>query len=136
MRTTTVPFLLIASAAFAAGTTPALAEDAVARVRAQIDTLYPQIETLYIDLHQNPELSLHEEKTSAKLAERMRKLGYEVTTNVGGFGIVAVMKNGPGTTLMVRTDMDALPVHEETGLPYASKIVTKDDSGAEVPVMH
>ena len=108
----------------------------VARVRADVDALYPQIDSLYIDLHKNPELSLHEEKTAAKLAERMRKLGYEVTTNVGGYGIVAILKNGPGPTLMVRTDMDALPVREQTGLPYASKVTTHDDAGLEVPVMH
>jgi hippurate hydrolase len=137
MRTQVVPALLmLVSSAFAADTATAPAGDAVARVRAQIDALYPQVEALYIDLHQNPELSLHEEKTSAKLAERMRKLGYEVTTNVGGYGIVAIMKNGAGPTLMIRTDMDALPVHEETGLPYASKVTAKDDSGAEVSVMH
>src|SRR4030095_14737042 len=128
--------LILSSSAPAAGSATELPEDTVTRVRTQIDTLYPQVESLYIDLHQNPELSLHEAKTSAKLAERMRKLGYEVTTNVGGFGIVAIMKNSAGPTLMIRTDMDALPVHEETGLPYASKVTTKDDSGAEVSVMH
>ncbi len=121
---------LIAGDAFAAS------DAVVARVRADIDALYPQIDSLYIDLHKNPELSLHEEKTAAKLAERMRKLGYEVTTNFGGHGIVAILKNGPGPTLMVRTDMDALPVREQTGLPYASKVTTHDDSGVEVPVMH
>ena len=78
---------------------------------------------LYIDLHQNPELSLLEVKTAAKLAERMKKLGYAVTTQVGGTGIVALMKNGAGPTLLVRTDMDALPVLEQTGLPYASKVM-------------
>jgi hippurate hydrolase len=114
----------------------AATDTVVTRVRSDIDALYPQVEALYIDLHQNPELSLHEDKTSTKLAERMRKLGYEVTTRVGGYGIVAVMKNGAGRTLMIRTDMDALPVKEETGLPYASKVTTHDDSGAEVPVMH
>ena len=66
----------------------------------------------------------------------MRKLGYDVTTNVGGFGIVAILKNGTGPTLMIRTDMDALPVREQTGLPYASKVTTHDDAGIEVPVMH
>jgi amidohydrolase len=137
MRThAALALLILSSSALAAGSATAPPEDTVTRVRTQIDTLYPQVESLYIDLHQNPELSLHEEKTSAKLAERMRKLGYEVTTNVGGFGIVAIMKNGAGPTLMIRTDMDALPVHEETGLPYASKVTTKDDSGAEVSVMH
>ncbi len=122
--------LLLSSSAFAAST------DVVTRLRADIDAVYPQIDSLYTDLHRNPELSLHEEKTSAKLAERMRKLGYDVTTNVGGFGIVAILKNGPGPTLMIRTDMDALPVREQTGLPYASHVTTHDDSGAEVAVMH
>ncbi len=90
-------------------------------LRADIDSMYPDIERLYIDLHQNPELSLLEEKTSAKLADRMRKLGYAVTTKVGGTGVVAILKNGPGPTLLIRTDMDALPVLEQTGLPYASR---------------
>ena len=85
-------------------------------------TLSPDLRDFYIDLHQNPELSLHEEKTAAKLAERLRKLGFEVTTNVGGTGVVGVLKNGPGPTCMLRTDMDALPVAEKTGLPYASKV--------------
>src|SRR5882672_1002243 len=114
----------------------AASDAVVTRVRKDVDSLYPQVESLYIDLHQNPELSLHEEKTSAKLAERMRKLGYDVTTNVGGFGVVAILKNGPGPTLMIRTDMDALPVLEQTGLPYPSKVTTHDDAGIEVPVMH
>src|SRR6266550_3654855 len=91
-------------------------------VLAPLDAIYPDLEVLYTDLHQTPELSLHEEKTSAKLAERLRKLGYEVTDHVGGFGVVAVMKNGKGPTVLVRADMDALPVEEKTGLPYASKV--------------
>ncbi len=99
--------------------------------------MYADIEKLYIDLHRNPELSLLEEKTAAKLAERMRKLGYDVTTRVGGTGIVALLRNGTGPTLMVRTDMDALPVLEQTGLPYASKVTMKDAvTGETVPVMH
>ena len=123
-------FLFAASNAFAASA------EVLKRLKADIDSLYPQIESLYTDLHRNPELSLHEEKTSAKLAEQMRKLGYDVTTNFGGFGIVAIMKNGAGPTLMIRTDMDALPVLEQTGLLYASHVTTHDDSGAEVAVMH
>jgi hippurate hydrolase len=91
---------------------------------------------LYLDLHQHPELSSHETQTAAKLTSRFRSLGYEVTENVGGTGIVAVMKNGAGPTVMLRTELDALPVPEKTGLPYASKVVAKDDSGKEVPVMH
>lgn len=101
-----------------------------------LDTLYPDLDALYRDLHQNPELSSHEEKTAAKLAERMRKLGYEVTTGVGGNGVVAVLRNGAGPTLLVRTDMDALPVEEKTGLPYSSKVTAPDPAGKAVPVMH
>jgi amidohydrolase len=103
---------------------------------ARVSALYPELEPLYFDLHEHPELSQHEEKTSAKMAEHLKALGFEVTTNVGGYGVVGVLKNGPGPTLMIRTELDALPVLEETGLPYASHVVTKDDSGATVPVMH
>ena len=95
-------------------------------------------------LHAAPELSHHEEKTSAYLAGQLRALGYTVTEHVGkydrpdwsGYGVVAVMKNGEGPTVLVRTDMDALPVEEKTGVPYASKIKTKSDAGQDVSVMH
>ena len=103
---------------------------------APLDGLYPELDRLYLDLHQSPELSLHEEKTSAKMASHLRALGFEVTERVGGYGVVGVMKNGKGPTVLVRTDMDALPVEEKTGFPYASKVTVKDDSGATVPVMH
>src|SRR5512132_221891 len=103
---------------------------------AGLDALYPDLQKLYLDLHQNPELSFHEDKTAAKLAERLRALGFEVTTGVGGTGIVGLLRNGKGPTVMIRTDLDALPVEEKTGLPYASKVTTKDDSGATVSVMH
>ena len=129
-------FAALAALGFAVA---ALAADPapVGVLRADIDAMYPDIERLYTDLHQNPELSLLEEKTSAKLAERMKKLGYQVTTKVGGTGVVAILKNGPGKTLLIRTDMDALPVLEQTGLPYASKVTQKDAvTGDLVPVMH
>src|SRR5262245_38619383 len=87
-----------------------------------LDALYPQLDALYLDLHQNPELSGHEAKTAAKLADRLRKLGYEVTTGVGGTGVVGVLRNGKGPTVLLRTELDALPVEEKTGLPYASKV--------------
>jgi amidohydrolase len=90
---------------------------------------------LYLDLHQHPELSSHEVQTAAKLAAKLRSFGYDVTENVGGTGIVGVMKNGDGPTVMLRTELDALPVEEKTGLPYASKVHAKDDSGHDVPVM-
>jgi amidohydrolase len=91
---------------------------------------------LYRGLHRQPELALHEEKTSARAAEQLRRFGYEVTTGVGGFGVVAVLKNGPGRTVLVRGDMDGLPVAEETGLAFASTQRTVESSGREVPVMH
>ena len=101
-----------------------------------LDGLYPELDTLYRDLHQHPELSHQEEKTAAKLAERLRKLGFEVTQKVGGHGVVAVLRNGKGPTVLLRTDMDALPVEEKTGLPYASKAMARDDTGQSVSVMH
>jgi len=103
---------------------------------AQVDAVYPEVKALYIDLHQNPELGFQEKRSSAKLAERMRALGYEVTTGVGGTGVVAVLKNGPGPTVMLRADMDALPVQEKTGLPFASTVTVKGASGNTIPVMH
>jgi amidohydrolase len=102
----------------------------------EVEAVYPAAHDLYIDLHQHPELSSHETQTAAKLAARLRSLGYEVTEGVGGTGVVAILKNGAGPTVMLRTELDALPVEEKTGLPYASKVHTKDDSGRDVPVMH
>src|SRR5215471_17476930 len=103
---------------------------------AEVDALYPDIEALYIDLHRNPELAFQEVQTAAKLAARVKALGYEVTTGVGRTGIVAVLKNGPGPVVMLRTELDALPVEEKTGLPFASKVVVKNASGQSIPVMH
>lgn len=103
---------------------------------AELDALYPSLDALYIDLHKNPELSLHEERTAAKMASRLRDLGFTVTEHVGGFGVVGVLKNGAGPTVLVRTDMDALPIKEATGLSYASTVVFKNDAGESVPVMH
>jgi amidohydrolase len=102
----------------------------------EIDYAYPQAHQLYLDLHQHPELSGREIETSAKLAARLRSAGYEVTEHVGNTGVVAVMHNGAGPTIMLRTELDALPVEEKTGLPYASRVRVKDDAGQEVPVMH
>lgn len=91
---------------------------------------------LYRTLHQAPELSLKEKETSARMAKELKDLGIDVTTNVGGYGVVGVLKNGPGNVLLLRSDMDALPVAEQTGLPYASKVRTEDAHGATVGVMH
>jgi hippurate hydrolase len=125
---TLISAVLLASISWAA--------DSWSAPSAQIDAVYPQVEALYMDLHRNPELSYHEEKTAAKIAEQLRKLGYEVTTEVGGTGVVGVFKNGAGPVVMLRAELDALPVPEKTGLAYASHAMTKDDRGVDVPVMH
>src|SRR5205085_8185510 len=103
---------------------------------AGLDRVYPTLDALYQDLHRNPELSKHEDKTAAKLAARMREVGFEVTEHVGGTGIVGILRNGNGPTVLVRTDMDALPLKETTGLPYASKVMTKSEGGEVTAVMH
>ncbi len=103
---------------------------------SQVESVFPDARTLYLDLHQHPELSSHETRTAAALAERLRALGYDVTEHVGGTGVVAILKNGPGPTVMLRTELDALPVEEKTGLPYASTAHSKDDNGRDVAVMH
>jgi len=102
----------------------------------EVDNVYPDAHAFYLDLHQNPELSRHESKTAEKLASRLRSAGYDVSEHIGGTGVVAILKNGHGPTIMLRTELDALPVEEKTGVPYASKVRTKDDSGRDVPVMH
>ena len=101
-----------------------------------IDALYPELAALYEDLHRNPELAFQEKRTAATLAARLKSLGYEVTTGVGGTGIVALLRNGPGPTAMLRTELDALPVAEKTGAPFASTVTTKNAAGQLVPVMH
>lgn len=105
-------------------------------ITGQVDAEYPSLVPLYQYFHSNPELSFHEEKTSARLAEELTRAGYEVTRGVGKYGVVAVLKNGAGPTILVRSDLDGLPVKEQTGLPFASTVTTRDDSGKEVPVMH
>jgi hippurate hydrolase len=101
-----------------------------------LDQIYPQLDALYIDLHKNPELSMKEQRTSARMAEELRKLGYEVTAGVGGTGVVGVLRNGKGPTVLLRTELDALPVEEKTGLPYASTATGVNPQGQTVPVMH
>jgi hippurate hydrolase len=111
---------------------------------SMIDRDLPSLVATYKMLHASPELSHHEEKTSAFVAKELRVLGYTVTERVGkysqpelvGYGVVGVLKNGEGPTVLVRTDLDALPVEEKTGLPYASKVRTKNDAGQDVGVMH
>jgi hippurate hydrolase len=101
-----------------------------------VDANLKSLVELYQTFHQTPELSLQEKETAGRFAAELRSAGFEVTSNVGGYGVVGVLKNGPGKTLLLRTDLDALPVAEETGLPYASKVRVKDERGATVGVMH
>jgi hippurate hydrolase len=103
---------------------------------ADIDALYPELAALYQDLHRNPELGFQETRTAATLAARLTSLGYEVTTGVGGTGIVALLRNGQGPTAMLRTELDALPVEEKTGAPFSSKATARNAAGQTVPVMH
>jgi hippurate hydrolase len=104
-------------------------------VDAQVARHYGHVEALYKDLHANPELAFEEVKTAKKLAGELRGLGFEVTEGVGKTGVVAILRNGAGPTVMVRTDMDALPMEEKTGLPYASKVTTMF-GGKETMVAH
>ncbi|MFM8470139.1 MAG: M20 family metallopeptidase [Limisphaerales bacterium] len=117
-------------------TLPISAAVAQSSVRTRVDAELPRLLELYKHLHANPEISFQEVKTSARIADELKQAGFEVTTKVGGHGVVGVLKNGPGPTVLVRTDLDGLPVLEETGLPYASKTRTKDDKGNDVPTMH
>ncbi len=119
---------LVLLSACACGQNPSL--------QKEVDSVYPDAHSLYLDLHEHPELSGHETQTASKLAEKLRTAGYDVTEHVGNTGVVAVLKNGNGPTIMLRTELDALPVEEKTGLPYASKVRTKDDAGRDVSVMH
>src|SRR5258707_1546556 len=135
MRTAKLAFLLALSCGIWAQTAAQTPARTVAPSK-EAEGVYPEAHALYLDLHQNPELSSHETQTAAKLAGRLKSLGYDVTEHVGGTGIVAILKNGNGPTVMLRTELDALPVEEKTGLPYASKVRTKDDAGHDVPVMH
>src|SRR5881396_1366990 len=128
-----LPSILLPALAFAQQTPQSLA-----------DAELPSLLTMYKDLHSHPELSTKEERSAGIVAKELRAAGCDVTENFGKYdnsdwkcyGVVGVMKNGDGPTVLVRTDLDALPVHEETGLPYASTVTTKNDEGKEVPVMH
>lgn len=146
--------LFFAAAAIAALAAPARAEDAA--LAAAVAGDYPYVFELYKHFHQNPELSFKESESARRMTDELKSLGFTIATGVGdkwtktkakadagkvhdgvgGFGFVAVMKNGEGPTLMVRADMDALPLEEKTGLPYASKVVSVDYIGQTAPVMH
>ncbi|MFN3388235.1 MAG: amidohydrolase, partial [Allosphingosinicella sp.] len=121
--------LLLPLALFAA---PAAADPLSQKIEAEM----PSLMAIYRDLHAHPELSMQETRSAAKLAAEAKKLGFDVTTGVGKTGVVAVMTNGPGPVVLLRADMDALPVEEQTGLPFASKVKAVSASGTESGVMH
>ncbi|WP_315836105.1 amidohydrolase [Bradyrhizobium prioriisuperbiae] len=138
MRRLVTP-LLASAAIIIAAAAPARAELDVAKLKTAIATSleadYPGLDALYKDIHAHPEIAFQEVKTAAKLASEMRALGFEVTEGIGKTGLVAIYKNGDGPTIMVRTELDALPMEEKTGLPYASRDKTIWD-GRETFVMH
>ena len=105
-------------------------------VLQDLDRLIPDLEALYKDVHAHPELSMQETRTAALAAARLRAAGFEVTTGIGKTGVVGLLRNGEGPTVMLRADMDGLPIAEATGLPYASTVRVKDQDGAMVPVGH
>ena len=107
-----------------------------ATVLANIADLLPDLEAVYKDIHAHPELSMQETRTAGIAADRLRAAGYEVTAGVGKTGVVGLLRNGDGPVVMLRADMDALPVQEATGLPYASEVTATDSTGKVVPVMH
>jgi hippurate hydrolase len=115
---------------------PALSPALKEQVEAGVDHEYSSLEKLYQHLHANPELSFHEEKTARRIADELKQAGFTVTENLGGHGVVAVFRNGNGPTVLLRTDLDALPVKEQTGLPYASRAKGTNETGETVDVMH
>src|SRR3954447_19358194 len=116
---------------------PAMTSDGVlSAVVARLESVRPWQEDLYRDVHRHPELSHEERRTAALVADRLRGDGFEVHEGIGGTGVVGVLRNGEGPVVLLRADMDALPVREATGLPYASEVTAPDGDGGEVPVMH
>src|SRR5512135_2777885 len=111
-------------------------DSAVSSVLADLEDVRPWQEELYRDIHQHPELSHQEKRTAGLVADRLRSAEFEVHERVGGTGVVGVLRNGDGATVLLRADMDALPVREATGLSYASDVTSTEGDGNEVPVMH
>ena len=128
--------LTLTAAAMAAMLSAVGAQGRQTDIAAEVDAVYPQADALYRELHRQPELSGHEQKTAARLAEGLGTLGFEVTTGVGRTGVVGVLKNGTGPVVLLRTELDGLPVEEKTGLDYASTARTKNDDGVDVGLMH
>lgn len=131
----TVYFLPALAIAQSAGV-KSLSPEIVGAIKTKVDAQYPSLEALYKHLHAHPELSLEEKETAARIADELKAAKCEVMTGVGGHGVVGLMKNGSGPVIMLRADMDGLPIAEVTKLPYASQVRTKDRRGADVGVMH
>ncbi|MFB9295456.1 amidohydrolase [Persicitalea jodogahamensis] len=129
-------YFLFCSLVFVANLAFAQSNQLVQQIESLTAQNYPELDALYKHLHQNPELSLQEEKSAARMASELKKLGFQVKEKIGGHGVVGVLKNGPGPTVLIRADMDALPLEEKTGLPYASKARGINAAGNEVNVMH
>lgn len=128
---------VVASTANAGGDVKtAYRADLATVIDQQVEKDVGELLTYYKDLHAHPELSLQEKESARKIAEHLKEAGYEVTTSVGGHGVVAMLANGPGPTVLIRADMDALPVVEETGLPYRSEVTQTGSDGQTVGVMH
>src|SRR5579864_8459740 len=113
-----------------------MSETKPSEILASLATLLPELETIYKDIHSHPELSMQETRTAGVAANHLKALGFEVTAGVGKTGVVGVLRNGDGPTVMLRADMDALPIKEATGLPYASTVTETDPNGKTVPVAH
>ncbi len=131
-------FVIVGTWAWLVTTAPAQPPRAAPKtvVAKHLEADLDHLVSLYKQFHAHPELSLQEEQTGLRLARELRQAGFTVTERFGGHGVVGVMTNGPGPTVMVRADMDGLPIVEDTGLPYASKVRTRDAEGREVGVMH
>jgi hippurate hydrolase len=113
-----------------------MSEKDVTVIIANLTAALPQLEAVYKDIHAHPELSMQETRTAGVAADHLKKSGFEVTTGVGKTGVVGILRNGDGPTVMLRADMDALPIKEATGLPYASVVTGTDPSGKSVPIAH
>src|SRR3984893_16010563 len=113
-----------------------MSENKPTEILASLATLLPELEGVYKDIHAHPELSMQETRTACIAANHLKALGFEVTNGVGKTGVVGILHNGDGPTVMLRADMDALPIKEDTGLPYASTVTATGPDGKTTPVAH
>src|ERR1700726_3740302 len=113
-----------------------MSEKKPTEILASLATLLPELESVYKDIHAHPELSMQENRTARIAANQLKAAGFEVTSGVGKTGVIGILRNGDGPTVMLRADMDALPIKETTGLPYASSVTAVGSDGRSVPVAH